>query len=388
MVYSISKEEKSMGLPIHTAITNMAFISLAEETLLAEIVHPHRAGEKLHFFQALAKRYQESPSDTLFRELLSIGVDLLQERLSARKVEDIYQAFLELQVPAYRNGHAEKDVTLFTSLRISFIALHRFRNFYDALPKRRIDKECLLSVIHLSDISKTPLFECTNSIVYFVAKTGLCLKISKTRSDEVLMKEFAAGRMVSGPLLKSHALTYLRDGTLGLISECKKGGDLCTLRMERTIKHPELRAIMKRALLALKFLHDRSLVHGDIKPENFFGKPEAVVLGDHDGIQRIGRRAITGTDPYASPEMFRAFKSKRPVEMTSAMDIWSLGVMLADLLGNPYPYPGGAYIEGFYRLQEAHLNAPAPFDAILKQSLRIAPHERATVDELLVELTK
>ncbi len=82
---------------------------------------------------------------------------------------------------------------------------------------------------------------------------------------------------------------------------------------------------------ALAYLHQRGVVHGDIKPEN--------VLLDAGGCVRLVDFArLPGVDawtaPYASP---RRLAGKAP---GAADDVYSLAVMACELLGGGHPYRG------------------------------------------------
>jgi NIMA (never in mitosis gene a)-related kinase len=92
--------------------------------------------------------------------------------------------------------------------------------------------------------------------------------------------------------------------------------------------------------LALKHLHDRKILHRDIKCQNvFLTKSSIIKLGDF-GIARVLNhtlevaRSMVGTPYYLSPEIYEG----RPYAFKS--DIWSLGVLLYELLALKPPFDG------------------------------------------------
>jgi len=85
----------------------------------------------------------------------------------------------------------------------------------------------------------------------------------------------------------------------------------------------------------LSFVHQRGIVHGDVKPANvLFRESGRPVLGDF-GIAGLGLDAVAGASRrYAAPEQLAGM----PVDATA--DLYALGVLLLEMLtGAPPPLP-------------------------------------------------
>ncbi len=138
-----------------------------------------------------------------------------------------------------------------------------------------------------------------------------------------------------------------------------------------------------RGVLAL---HDRRLVHFDLKPSNIFIKGEVARVGDY-GLSKLltdGRMTLSfgrGTPQYMAPEILRSRADHRA-------DIYSLGVILFEALTGKLPFEPSA--EGGLVLREEDLppEFPADFPARLRgpveTCLRLAAdHRFADVGDLL-----
>src|ERR687887_1560275 len=107
----------------------------------------------------------------------------------------------------------------------------------------------------------------------------------------------------------------------------------------------------------LGFAHEQGLVHRDVKPQNVIlngdGRAKVTDFGiarslEVEGVTQSG--AVLGTSNYIAPEQ----ASGQPVDQTT--DVYSLGVVLFELLAGQVPFPG----EGFVAVAMQHINEPPP----------------------------
>ncbi len=141
-----------------------------------------------------------------------------------------------------------------------------------------------------------------------------------------------------------------------------------------------------RGVLAL---HDRSLVHFDLKPSNVFLKGEIARVGDY-GLAKLmtdGRSTLSfgrGTPHYMAPEMLKNRADHRA-------DVYSLGVILFESIAGVLPFDGES--SGGFVLREDDVpptfpnHFPARMRPIVERCLRLQPVDRfESVNELLAEL--
>jgi formylglycine-generating enzyme required for sulfatase activity len=95
--------------------------------------------------------------------------------------------------------------------------------------------------------------------------------------------------------------------------------------------------------------------------------------------------SLTGTPIYMPPEVYEAQKDQAAVKVAPAWDMWSLGVMIVQMLTGELPFAGLADI---LQMKIAiNGNLPAPFDVIVQNCLRQDPKQRWTAMQVLEALT-
>ncbi|KAG5854608.1 hypothetical protein ANANG_G00039630 [Anguilla anguilla] len=111
--------------------------------------------------------------------------------------------------------------------------------------------------------------------------------------------------------------------------------------------------------LALDFMHSKSLVHRDVKPENvllFDRECRRIKLADFGMTRRVGSRVkrISGTIPYTAPEVCQASRAEGFL-VDCSLDVWAFGVLIFCMLTGNFPWeaalPSDAFYEEFWRWQ-------------------------------------
>src|ERR1700732_3044648 len=114
---------------------------------------------------------------------------------------------------------------------------------------------------------------------------------------------------------------------------------------------PRVLRIMEQTCSALQFAHERNIVHRDIKPANLMLTADDTVKVTDFGTAKILQFGtvqqtahVMGTPSYMSPEQVKG----RAVDGRS--DIFSLGVMLYEMVTGEKPFPGQNITTVIYKI--------------------------------------
>lgn len=153
------------------------------------------------------------------------------------------------------------------------------------------------------------------------------------------------------------------NGQIVIVSEYAPDGSL-EEKIQSPIPVKQTLETIIGILNGLDFLHSRQIIHRDIKPANILLQGETPRLADF-GISRIIKTtalstSIVGTPKYMAPE---AFNGKRTVQT----DIWSVGVILYQMLCGNVPFPQDNPTELMYAIV---FNEPQPMPESIPPDLR------------------
>ncbi len=222
----------------------------------------------------------------------------------------------------------------------------------DSFTGRQIENYLILERIGAGGMGAVYLAERVNSDF----KQKVALKLIKRGMDsEAILKRFAVERKILSTLKHSN-IAQLIDGGISseglpfFVMEFVDGKSLNEFCRENDLSLEERLKIFGQICAAVEYAHQNLIVHRDLKPSNILvsddGVPKlldfgiAKLLSDEDA-QMTATQTKMFTPEYASPEQILG------KTVTTATDVYSLGVILYELLSGhrPFETKGKSYEE-------------------------------------------
>jgi len=164
-----------------------------------------------------------------------------------------------------------------------------------------------------------------------------------------------------------------------IVMEYAEGWDLAHLIREHGRLTPsDAVRVAEQVCAALAVAHRAGVVHRDVKPGNVIVRPDGTVKVTDFGIARaLGQASITGTGTVMGTAAYVAPEQARGETTTPASDLYSLGILLFQMLTGAVPFEGDTPVAVAIR----HLDEPVPLP-----SSRVADLP-ANLDEVVVRAT-
>ena len=180
---------------------------------------------------------------------------------------------------------------------------------------------------------------------------------------------------------------------INIVTEYADGGDLSEKIKERKNKNgnfteSEILDYFTQICLAIRHIHEKKIIHRDLKSGNIFlMKNGFVKLGDF-GIAKNFQRTIdkaktmVGTPYYLSPEMIES----KPYDSKS--DIWSLGVLLYEMMTFKMPFNANSLASLIIKITRGNYIPPPviytkDLRELVSKCLTLDPKNRPTIKEIL-----
>ncbi|ODV90376.1 hypothetical protein CANCADRAFT_12401, partial [Tortispora caseinolytica NRRL Y-17796] len=219
------------------------------------------------------------------------------------------------------------------------------------------------------DIIK-PISKGAFGSVYLAKKrlTGEYYAIKMLKKSDMIAKNQVMNVKAERAILMSQAespfvaklyATFQNRDYLFLVMEYLPGGDCAALlKVLGFLSEEWARVYIAEVILAVEALHDRGIIHHDLKPDN--------LLIDADGHLKLtdfdlslfkpedGEYRFVGTPDYLSPETIRG------AGQDETCDWWSVGCILFEFLYGYPPFHAGTQKEVFQNILNYKIDWPDP----------------------------
>jgi serine/threonine protein kinase/formylglycine-generating enzyme required for sulfatase activity len=182
---------------------------------------------------------------------------------------------------------------------------------------------------------------------------------SATSRDAFLQEARAAARFKHPGLVVVHDVQQDGDDVY-IVQEYIDGQDLSGWARANNPSPERIISLIKEVVDAVGFAHQHDLVHRDLKPANLLidrqGHPHVADFGLalNESVQRLRKGEVCGTPAYMSPEQVRGLTHV----LDGRSDLWSIGVILYELLTGRRPFGGANHSEVFEEVKRRHPKPP------------------------------
>jgi len=234
-------------------------------------------------------------------------------------------------------------------------------------------------------LAHDPALERRVAIKTVTIGDGLQPREQKEARLRFLREAQAAGKLIHPNIVLVFDVGEYEQGKLFISMELIEGPTLDAFtHPPDQLPHDKVRDLIAQACDALDFAHGQSLIHRDIKPANLM-----VVGGERLKVTDFGLAkdpttnlthtgTLVGTPNYMSPEQITGKK------LDGRTDLFSLGVVLYELLTGEKPFHGDSISAVIYRIlneeptgpRTVNRGLPERFDAILRKALEKEPEAR------------
>ncbi len=216
----------------------------------------------------------------------------------------------------------------------------------------------------------------------------VAIKVIPESSDDKLIELQNARKLEHSNLIKAYSVgefTFLNTEMLYLVMELAQGS-LENHIAKGGLSSGEIKNITAQVAQGLNYLHRQNKVHRDLKPGNILKVNQQYKLADFGLIRTLNNKSHTqtvhnsGTIIYMPPEAFRG-------DISSAWDLWSLGIMLIEMTTNQLPYK---FNNDIHQLMAKVMNCelqipslPKEFKPIIEGCLQKDRKQRWTAQQVL-----
>jgi cell division cycle 2-like len=256
----------------------------------------------------------------------------------SRRLNELYEKGEKISEGVY--GEVFKGVDKRTGERV---ALKRLKASFDAregFPMMMLREITLLLQLEHVNIVRA------HSIVYDYP-SFIKNKNTSSSSSSSSSSSFSSNCSLSLETMR-HARFYIAmeyvENDLASLLEARGGGKLLSVS--------EIKCLIVQLLTGLDYLHSQWTMHRDVTPSNLLVNQSGVLkIADLGMARRFGAAPLRPMSPdvatlyYRAPELLLG-----ATEYTAAVDIWSTGCILAELLGGAPLLPGSCVLDQLLRV--------------------------------------
>ncbi|KAI9805128.1 MAG: hypothetical protein M1825_000962 [Sarcosagium campestre] len=217
---------------------------------------------------------------------------------------------------------------------------------------------------------------------------------------DALKREIGLLKEMSHPNIVQYLGASSDKEHLNIFLEYVPGGSIAAmLNQYGPLREPLIRNFVRQILEGLSYLHNREIIHRDIKGANVlvdnkggikisdFGiskRVEASSLLNPGGAGHANRPSLQGSVFWMAPEVVKQ------TAYTRKADIWSLGCLIVEMFTGNHPYPDCSQLQAIFKIGNGKASPTLPDVAsdiaktFLEQTFELDHNKRPSAADLLV----
>jgi serine/threonine-protein kinase len=246
-------------------------------------------------------------------------------------------------------------------------------------------------------LARDPVIGRNVALKVITIRPDLSEEDARQYRERFLREAQAAGALIHPNIVSVHDIGQdAASGCPYIVMEHVPGRDLKKVILSRAPLQPEEAVgVVVQIAQALDYAHRRGIVHRDIKPANILITDQGKVKITDFGVARLPGSDLTRSDQFVGSPGFMSPEQLKGAPVDGRADLFSLGVILYELLTGKAPFEGETVSEVLYRIttqpaeppSEAHPNVSPDFDRVLEKALAKDPASRfQTGNEMIAVL--
>lgn len=193
-------------------------------------------------------------------------------------------------------------------------------------------------------------------------------EILRMKQVDHILSEAAILTEIQHPFIVNMLKGFMDEDRLYILLEYVVGGELFShLRKAGKFPNDVAKFYSSEVMMAFEYLHSKDIIYRDLKPENLLLDSQGhIKITDFGFAKKVPERTFTlcGTPEYLAPEIIQSKGHGK------AVDWWSLGVLLYEMLIGYPPFFDESPLKIYEKILEAKLQFPKWIDPRAKDLIK------------------